>query len=162
MPPILNAQGVTKRFGALPLFQEISFTVSEGDRIGLIGPNGAGKSTLLKVLAGDEDADSGDVAVRKRARVGYVEQESNFAPRMTVRAVLEAALVRAKVAEGEHEGGLREPSGRTGFPDLSAEAATLSGGGGERGGGGGGGGGGPGRVVRGGPTEQLGFGGGYL
>jgi ATP-binding cassette subfamily F protein uup len=122
MPPILNAQGVTKRFGAVPLFQEISFTVSDGDRIGLIGPNGAGKSTLLKVLAGDEDADSGDVAVRKRARVGYVEQESNFAPRMTVRAVLEAALVRANVAEGEHEGRLRETSGRTGFPDLSAEA----------------------------------------
>jgi ABC transport system ATP-binding/permease protein len=128
MPPILNAQGLTKAFGATALFREISFTVSDGDRIGLIGPNGAGKSTLLKVLAGDEDADAGDVAVRKRARVGYVEQESNFAPGMTVRAVLEAALGRAKVAEGEHEGRLRETSGRTGFPDLSAEAATLSGG----------------------------------
>src|SRR6266436_4279149 len=128
MPPILNAQGLTKAFGATALFREISFTVSDGDRIGLIGPNGAGKSTLLKVLAGDEDADAGDVAVRKRARVGYVEQESSFAPGITVRAVLEAALVRAKVAEGEHEGRLRETSGRTGFPDLSAEAATLSGG----------------------------------
>ncbi len=128
MPPILNAQGLTQAFGASALFREISFTVSDGDRIGLIGPNGAGKSTLLKVLAGDEDADAGDVAVRKRARVGYVEQESNFAPGITVRAVLEAALVRAKVAEGEHEGRLRETSGRIGFPDLSAEAATLSGG----------------------------------
>ena len=57
---------------------------------------------------GSEDADAGDVAVRKRARVGYVEQESNFAPEMTVRAVLEAALARAKVPEGEHEGRLRE------------------------------------------------------
>jgi ATP-binding cassette subfamily F protein uup len=128
MPPILNAQGLTKAFGATPLFREISFTVSDGDRIGLIGPNGAGKSTLLKVLAGDEDADSGDVAVRKRARVGYVQQESTFAPGVTVRAVLEAALVQAKVAEGEHEGRLRETSGRTGFPDLDAEAARLSGG----------------------------------
>jgi ATP-binding cassette subfamily F protein uup len=128
MPPILNAQGLTKAFGATALFREISFTVSDGDRIGLIGPNGAGKSTLLKVLAGDEDADAGDVAVRKRARVGYVAQESNFAPGMTVRAVLEAALVRTKVVEGEHEGRLRETSGRTGFPDLNAEAATLSGG----------------------------------
>jgi ATP-binding cassette subfamily F protein uup len=128
MPPILNAQGLTKAFGATPLFREISFTVSDGDRIGLIGPNGAGKSTLLKVLAGDEDADAGDVAVRKRALVGYVQQESNFASGVTVRAVLENALVRARVAEGEHEARLRETSGRTGFPNLDAEAAKLSGG----------------------------------
>src|SRR5271168_2914983 len=128
MPPILNAQGLTKAFGASTLFREISFTVSDGDRIGLIGPNGAGKSTLLKVLAGEEDADAGDVAVRKRARVGYVEQESNFAPGVTVRAVLEAALQRTGVAEGEREGRLRETGGRIGFPDLTAEAARLSGG----------------------------------
>src|ERR1700710_2127883 len=112
MPPILNAQGLSKKFGATPLFRDIAFTVSDGDRIGLIGPNGAGKSTLLKILAGEEDADSGDVAVRKRARVGYVRQESGFAPGLTVRAVLEAALVRARVADGEHEGRLRETSGR--------------------------------------------------
>lgn len=128
MPPILNAQGLTKAFGATALFREISFTVSDGDRIGLIGPNGAGKSTLLKVLAGDEDADAGDVATRKRARVGYVQQESTFADGLTVRDVLEASLVRAKVADGEHEGRLREISGRTGFPSLNAEAVKLSGG----------------------------------
>src|SRR6202011_947679 len=133
MPPILNAQGVTKRFGAVPLFQEISFTVSDGDRIGLIGPNGAGKSTLLKVLAGDEDADAGDGAIRKRARVGYVRQESTFAPGLTVRDVLEQALIAARVADGEHEGRLRETSGRTGFPNMTAEGANLAGGGGEGG-----------------------------
>jgi ABC transport system ATP-binding/permease protein len=128
MPPILNAQGLSKRFGAVPLFQDLSFTVSDGDHIGLIGPNGAGKSTLLKVLAGEEDADGGDVAVRKRARVGYVRQESVFAPGLTVRDVLEGALIAAKVPEAEREGRLRETSGRTGFPSLTAEAATLSGG----------------------------------
>ncbi len=128
MPPILNAQGLTKAFGATALFRDISFTVSDGDRIGLIGPNGAGKSTLLKVLAGDEDADAGDVAVRKRARIGYVKQESEFAPGLTVRDVLEAALKQAGVAEAEREGRLRETSGRTGFPTLDAEAAKLSGG----------------------------------
>jgi ATP-binding cassette subfamily F protein uup len=128
MPPILNAQGLTKAFGATPLFREISFTVSDGDRIGLIGPNGAGKSTLLKVLAGEEDADAGDVAVRKRARVGYVKQESEFAAGLTVRDVLESALKRANVSEGEHEGRLRETSGRIGFPSLDVEAAKLSGG----------------------------------
>jgi ATP-binding cassette subfamily F protein uup len=128
MPPILNAQGLSKRFGAVPLFQDISFPVSDGDRIGLIGPNGAGKSTLLAVLAGEQEPDSGEVATRKRARIAYVLQESNFAPGLTVRDVLDAALTRAKVAEAQHEGRLRETSGKTGFPDMNAEAATLSGG----------------------------------
>ncbi|WP_263368440.1 ABC-F family ATP-binding cassette domain-containing protein [Edaphobacter bradus] len=128
MPPILNAQGLSKAFGATALFRDISFTVSDGDRIGLIGPNGAGKSTLLKVLEGEEDADSGDVAVRKRARIGYVRQESMFADGLTVRAILEAALKQGGVAEAEREGKLRETAGRIGFPDLAAEAAKLSGG----------------------------------
>ena len=73
MPPILNAQSVTKQFGAKPLFQNISLTVNEGDRIGLIGPNGAGKSTLLAILAGQLEPDSGELAVRKRARAAYVQ-----------------------------------------------------------------------------------------
>ena len=128
MPPILNAQGLSKRFGAVPLFQDISFPVSDGDRIGLIGPNGAGKSTLLAVLAGEQSSDSGDVATRKRARIAYVLQESTFAPGMTVRDVLDAALTRAGLAEADHAGRLHETAGRTGFPDLAAEAATLSGG----------------------------------
>src|SRR6516164_8068284 len=128
MPPILNAQGLTKAFGASALFRDISFTVSDGDRIGLIGPNGAGKSTLLKILASEEDADSGDVAVRKRARIGYVRQESTFDDGLTVRSVLEVALKQGGVAEAEREGKLRETAGRIGFPDLSAEAAKLSGG----------------------------------
>src|SRR5271167_3689059 len=102
MPPILNAQGLTKAFGATALFREISFTVSDGDRIWLIGPYGAGKSTLLKVLAGDEDAGAGDVAVRKRARGGSVQQVAPLAPGLTVRDVLEQALITAKISEAEH------------------------------------------------------------
>ena len=128
MPPILNAQGISKRFGAVPLFDDISFTVSDGDRIGLIGPNGAGKSTLLKVLAEEEDPDAGEVSKRKRARIGYIRQESTFASGLTVRDVLERALIAGNVAEAEREGKLRETSGRVGFPETTAEAATLSGG----------------------------------
>ncbi len=128
MPPILNGQGISKRFGAVPLFDDISFTVSDGDRIGLIGPNGAGKSTLLKVLAEEEDPDAGEVATRKRARIGYIRQESTFAPGLTVRDVLERALIAGNVAEAEREGKLRETSGRVGFPETTAEAAMLSGG----------------------------------
>jgi ATP-binding cassette subfamily F protein uup len=136
MPPILNAQGVSKRFGATPLFQDISFAVNEGDRIGLIGPNGAGKSTLLAVLAGEMEPDSGEVAVRKRVRIGYVKQVSEYEKGATVRGVLEAALDRAKVPQNEHEQRLRETLGRAGFADdgadtsvrMDAEAAALSGG----------------------------------
>src|ERR1019366_5807957 len=112
MPPILNAQGLSKRFGAVPLFDEISFPVSEGDRIGLIGPNGAGKSTLLAILAGEQETDAGDVATRKRARISYVRQESNFAPGLTVCDVLEAALARAGVPDSGREGRLQETAGR--------------------------------------------------
>lgn len=128
MPPILNAQSITKQFGASPLFREISFTVEDCARIGLIGPNGAGKSTLMAILAGAVEPDSGEVAVRKRARAAYVPQDSQFAEGLTVHQVLETALGAAHFAETEREGRLRELAGRAGFTELAAEAATLSGG----------------------------------
>ena len=128
MPPILNAQSVSKRYGARVLFQDVSLVVSDGDRIGLVGPNGAGKSTLLLILASLEEPDSGEVSARKRARVGVVLQSSEFKRGLTVRAVLENALEATGVAENEREQRLREIMGRTGFPDENAEAASLSGG----------------------------------
>ena len=68
MPPIINAQGISKKYGVAPLFENISFTVSERDRIGLIGPNGSGKSTLLQILEGRIKPDGGDVAIAIRHR----------------------------------------------------------------------------------------------
>jgi ATP-binding cassette subfamily F protein uup len=136
MPPILNAQNISKRFGAKPLFQDISFAVQEGDRVGLIGPNGAGKSTLLAMLAGEQEPDTGEVTFRKRAHVGYVRQISEYAPVITVRKAIEAAMARAAVPENEREQRLRETLGRAGFvdyagstgPGMDSEAASLSGG----------------------------------
>lgn len=92
MPPLLNAQNVTKAFGPRPLFRELSFTVEESTRVGLIGPNGAGKSTLLKILAGEVAPDSGEISLRKRARVSYVSQISEFAADETVWSVMEGAV----------------------------------------------------------------------
>ena len=89
--PLINAQGVSKTYGILPLFQNIAFTVSEGDRIGVIGPNGSGKSTLMQILCGIVQPDSGEVAVRKRTRFGYVAQNSKFEPGETVAAVVQPA-----------------------------------------------------------------------
>jgi ATP-binding cassette subfamily F protein uup len=128
LPPIINAQGITKSFGANPLFQDISFTVSEGDRIGLIGPNGSGKSTLLRILAGSVSPDDGELAVRKRLRFSFVEQDSTFEAGDTVRSVVEKSLEHAAAPESERGMRFAEILGRAGFQDLEAEAASLSGG----------------------------------
>jgi len=144
MPPILNAQGLSKAFGAAPLFRNVAFPISEGDRIGLIGPNGSGKSTLLRVLAGVEQPDEGEIALRRRATVGYVEQISSFEPGVSVRAVVQQAMQAAKVGETERDARLYDVLGKAGFVDspdrggelgermglacFDDEAATLSGG----------------------------------
>jgi ABC transport system ATP-binding/permease protein len=128
LPPIINAQGISKAFGASPLFQNVSFTVSEGDRIGLIGPNGSGKSTLLRILGDQVNPDSGEIAVRKRIRLSYVEQDSKFKPGETVRSVAQSAMERAGLPESERGTRFAETLGRAGFEDLEAEALSLSGG----------------------------------
>ena len=128
MPPIINAQGISKAFGASPLFQGVSFTLSQGDRIGLIGPNGSGKSTLLRILAGGEDPDEGDVAVRKRIRVACVQQDSKFKSGDTVRSVVEHAMEGTGVPQSERGTRFAETLGRAGFDTVEAEATALSGG----------------------------------
>ncbi|GAC1627882.1 MAG: ATP-binding cassette domain-containing protein [Candidatus Acidiferrum sp.] len=128
MPPIIAAQGLSKRYGTAPLFKEISFTISEGERIGVIGPNGSGKSTLLEILHGGVKPDTGDVAIRKRTKLSYVAQVSEFATGETVRSVIEHALQQAEIPEGERASRFAETLGRTGFVDMEAEASSLSGG----------------------------------
>src|SRR6476659_3838213 len=91
MSILLSAQGLTASFGARPLFEGVSFTVEEGDRIGLIGPNGAGKSTLLRLLAataGGEHTQSGLVSRRRGLRVGYLAQVPRFDAGATVASVI--------------------------------------------------------------------------
>jgi ATP-binding cassette subfamily F protein uup len=128
LPPIISAQGLSKRYGVAPLFKNISFTVSEGDRIGVIGPNGSGKSTLLEMVIGRVKPDSGDIATRKGTRLSYVAQISEFAAGVSIRSVIASALGRAAVPESERAGRFAQTLGRAGFADLEAEAATLSGG----------------------------------
>jgi ABC transport system ATP-binding/permease protein len=128
LPPIVNAQEITKAFGANPLFQNVSFTISDGDRIGLIGPNGSGKSTLLRILAGEVAPDSGEISFRKRTRLACVEQDSRFQPGAAVRSVIEGALDRCGVSGTERGARFAETLGRAGFADLDAQATELSGG----------------------------------
>lgn len=76
--PYLDIQNLTKSFGAQVLFENISFSIAEGQRVGLIAPNGTGKSTLLSVLIDKEGHDSGSIIYRNGLRVGYLEQSPLF------------------------------------------------------------------------------------
>jgi len=128
LPPIVSAQGLAKRFGVSPLFQNLSFMVSEGERIGVIGPNGSGKSTLLEILGGGVHADSGELAIRKGMHLTLVRQISEFAPGETIRSVIDSALDEAAVPEDERLARVAAILGRAGLTDLDAPATTLSGG----------------------------------
>jgi len=126
---LLTAEALSKSFTSRPLFEGLSFTIAEGDHVGLVGPNGSGKSTLLKILAGVEEPDSGSRAVRKGLRVGYVPQDPVFAPGKTVEEVLLDALHDdATLDEHEKFGRVSVALGKTGFLDRDARSETLSGG----------------------------------
>lgn len=80
MTPILDVQNVSKAFGAHVLFENISFSIGEGQHVGLIAKNGTGKTTLLSLLSGKEPVDSGSIIYRKDVRVGFLEQQPKFDP----------------------------------------------------------------------------------
>lgn len=82
--PYLDVQNLTKSFGAHVLFQNISFSVAEGQHVGLVAKNGTGKSTLMSVLTGKEGYDSGSIIYRNGIKTGYLEQEPHFEPDDTV------------------------------------------------------------------------------
>ncbi|MBP1617021.1 MAG: family ATP-binding cassette protein [Bacteroidetes bacterium] len=84
MASCLQVEGLTKSFGDLLLFKDISFGISEGQRIGLIAKNGSGKTTLLNILSGKESYDSGNITFRRDLRVAYLEQDPNFPDHLTV------------------------------------------------------------------------------
>ncbi|MDH8702181.1 ATP-binding cassette subfamily F protein uup [Dysgonomonadaceae bacterium PH5-43] len=84
MTPYLQIDNLTKSFGDLILFQDISFGVAEGDRIGLIAKNGTGKTTLLNIIAGKEDYDAGNIVFRRDLRIGYLNQNPEYPSEITV------------------------------------------------------------------------------
>jgi len=80
----LQINNLTKSFGPLLLFENISFVINEGQRVGLIAGNGSGKTTLLNIIAGKEEADAGEIMIPKDIRVAYLEQDPQFLPGITV------------------------------------------------------------------------------
>ena len=82
--PYLDVQNLTKSFGSLLLFKDISFSIAEGQKVGLIAKNGTGKSTLLSILSGKEGYDEGSIIYRRDLKVGILEQSPRFEPEESV------------------------------------------------------------------------------
>ena len=82
--PYLDVQKLTKSFGALVLFRDLSFSIAEGQKVGLIAKNGTGKSTLLSILSGKEGYDQGEIIFRRDLKVGMLEQSPAFDPAESV------------------------------------------------------------------------------
>ncbi|HRF86379.1 MAG TPA: ATP-binding cassette domain-containing protein, partial [Alloprevotella sp.] len=120
MNPVLDIQHLTKSIGDLVLFEDISFSIAEGQHVGLIARNGAGKTTLLNILAGKEDYDEGEIVFRRDLRVRYLEQLPCFEPQMTV---IDACFLQAgELSEliGRYERCLSVP-GNPGLDELLEE-----------------------------------------
>lgn len=121
--PYFDIQNLTKSFGAHVLFQDISFSVAEGQKIGLVAKNGTGKSTLLSILTGREGYDSGNIIFRRELKIGYLEQSPKFDPDDTVLDACfnhkgdEAKILRAKQILTQLK-----------IDDLDKKMGTLSGG----------------------------------
>ena len=117
--PYLVVQNLTKSFGAQVLFEDISFGIAEGQKVGLIAQNGTGKSTLLSLLMGKDGYDSGSIVYRNDLRIGYLEQSPKFDPE---ESVLDACfnhqgedekVLRAKqILTQLHIGNLQQPMGQ--------------------------------------------------
>ena len=117
MVSYLQVENLTKSFGDLVLFNDISFGVAEGQRIGLIAKNGSGKTTLLNILSGIESYDDGKITYRRDLRVGYLEQSPHYPGELTV---LEACFYHGNdtvqlIKEYEH---CMETPGNPGMEDL--------------------------------------------
>lgn len=105
---MLNIHNLSVSFGGTYLFEEITFRLGAGDRVGLVGKNGAGKSTMLKILAGDFKSDTGSIALEKEVRIGFLRQDIDFEQGRTVleeayQAFGEIKAVEYKIDEINHQ-----------------------------------------------------------
>lgn len=124
MQPLLDIQNVSKRFGERVLFEDISFSIGEGQRVGLIAQNGTGKTTLLSMLTGDESCDSGAIIYRNGIKVGYLRQEPKFPEGASV---LEACF-HGVVFDDDAQLKAKQILTQLRIKDLNQPIAQLSGG----------------------------------
>lgn len=96
---MLNIHNLSVSFGGTYLFEEVTFRLGSGDRVGLVGKNGAGKSTMLKILGGDFKPDSGQIATEKEVKIGFLRQDIDFEQGRTVLDEAYQAFEEIKRAE---------------------------------------------------------------
>ncbi len=128
MRAILAVRDLSKTYASHDLFDHLSITFHDEERVGLIGPNGAGKTTLLRILAGIEPADSGSVDRANDAHIAYLPQTDVFPPGMTVEEALLGALSGLPMEDYERPVRARKMLRRLGFEEGSAPVESLSGG----------------------------------
>lgn len=116
---MLNIHNLSVSFGGTYLFEEVTFRLGAGDRVGLVGKNGAGKSTMLKILSGDQQSDSGVIATEKEVKIGFLKQDIDFIKGRTVLEEAYQAFEEIKKAEEKIEKINHELATRT---DYESEA----------------------------------------
>jgi ATP-binding cassette, subfamily F, member 3 len=130
-PAILNVYQFSKAFGVFPVIQNLSFEVNAGEKLALVGVNGAGKSTLLKLIAGQEEPDSGSITFQGSLKVAYLAQEAHFDESRTLYEEMLAAFeelhrLQARLRQLEEKMSLAGQLGDN-WDDLLADYATLTG-----------------------------------
>ncbi len=128
MGVLVTCHAVSKHFGTRQLFDALSISFSDDERVGFLGPNGAGKTTFLKLLAGLEQADDGEVNRRRSARIGFLPQEDRFPDNATVASVLGNALADDPMEAYERETQVAIILSKFGFENPDCAVAELSGG----------------------------------
>ena len=120
----LQVENLTKTFGDLVLFENISFAIEDGRRVALVAKNGTGKTTLLNIIAGREDHDGGEVVPRRDLRIAYLEQSPEYPAEMTVLEACFHSENPALKAIAEYERAIEEPSGE-GLQEAMARMDAL-------------------------------------
>ena len=124
MVSYLQVDKLTKSFGDKLLFEDVTFGVAQGQKIGLIAKNGAGKTTLLNIIAGKEDYDAGEVTFRKDLRVGYLEQSPTYPEDLTVLQACFYSTNETVRLIAAYEEAMAHPD-HTGLDDLLSRMDSL-------------------------------------
>jgi ATP-binding cassette subfamily F protein uup len=125
---LCTLDSLSKSFAGKELFNNLSFTIFERDRIGLIGLNGSGKSSLMKIIAGIDKPDSGSLSLRKGLRVGYLPQTSEFEEKLPFDILMESLKADSETPDYEKEVRVKTILSKLGFTNLEITANLLSGG----------------------------------